>query len=142
MLNQIELDGFQAKRLKYSQDAAPTSKDGQTRQAQSGSSPQLDQGGDPATDQREQTGKHGLRSKINEDPEEVSTKHCTSGFKAISRSAFYKVISDPGKSEIAVIGHYRPKYDQVQTRGRSAHIRPDPKETSESYARAKAIRVH
>ena len=50
---------------------------------------------------------------MNEDPDEVFTKNCTSGFKAISRSAFYKVISDPGKSEIAVIGHYRPKYDQV-----------------------------
>jgi len=142
MLNQIEVDGFQAKRVKAVQDACVTSKDGQKGHAQSRPGPQLDQGGDPATDQREQTGKHGLRSKMNEDPDEVFTKNCTSGFKAISRSAFYKVISDPGKSEIAVIGHYRPKYDQVQTRGRSAHIRRDPKETSESYARAKAIRVH
>ena len=95
------------------QGAAVPSHDGENAPAQSRPGPRPDRGGDPATDQREQTGKHGLRSKMNEDPDEVFTKNCTSGFKAISRSAFYKVISDPGKSEIAVIGHYRPKYDQV-----------------------------
>ena len=51
-------------------------------------------------------------------------KKGSAGFRAISRDKFYSLKSDNQKSSIAVIGHYRPKFDQVDRRVSSAVFRP------------------
>ena len=48
----------------------------------------------------------------------------SSGFIAISREKRQKVALDPHISKTAIIGHYRPRYNSIHTRSKSAKFRP------------------